>query len=308
MRCTLRERYLDQRELKWEHVRNFELERLTITDGVKAQIRLGGTDPEHVEDFKRLALAGRAKDAPPIFVFRRKRGDELGDGIHRTIGFLAGGVVAHDAYVIQCDDEAVIQMVRRTANIELNGWGISHEERMEHAAHMKRRFPDASLDVVAQQFGVSPNTLGDTLRVDEVRRDLIEQGFSKDAVSRLKRNHCKALYQHAPIIREAAARAILQANMTTPDADEMLKQAKKKRSEAAQLQYIASVTGEYATRAKTGVRSHSSMRIWRTHIKALSNLCANGNAAEMTSLQRDEVRDELTQLWIKIENFVEGMK
>jgi hypothetical protein len=308
MRCTLRERYLDQRDLKWEHVRNYALESLALTDDVRAQIRLGGSDPEHVEDFARLATAGRHRDAPPIFVFRRKRGDEIGDGIHRALGFLTGGVVVHDAYVIACDDEAVIQMVRRTANIELNGWGISREERLAHAVAMKRSLPDTALDVIAQQFGVSVHSLGKRLRTDDVRQDLMEQGFSAAAVGRLKDTHLEALYQHSPPIREAAARAIIQSSMTTPDTEEMLRQVKAKRTEASKLQHIAKVAEDYAPRARAGIKSPSSMRIWKTHIKALTNLCQNGKAAEMTSLQRDELRDELTQLWIKIESFVEGMR
>jgi len=308
MICTLRERFLARRGLEFEHIRDYPLEKLNAPkDDVKQQIRIDGTDPRHVEYFAEIARRGAARELPPIIVFRRQGGDEIGDGMHRVPGLLSAGVLVHSAYVVRTDDEAVIQMIRRVANIELNGKGISEDDRLRHAMAFKRAFPEQSVESVAGNFGVTPSSLGKGLRRDEVTYSLQEQGFSKDSLRKLRATHLDALYQHSPIIREHAARAITQTGMGPDDATAMLAQAKKKRSEAAQLAYIEEASSQYQTRARSGLKHVSPMRRWRAAIGAIRSICTNGAASELTKIQRDELRDELTATYVTISEFVEKL-
>jgi len=303
MRSNRTERFLEKLHVEFEYQEEFDLESLVMSDDTIHQIRLDGTEDAHIADFERIAQRGESADVPAIIVVIWKGKALIGDGIHRGFGFPLGGVSLHDAYVVYPRSEMMIQVIRRTANIILNGKGITQEERLVHAAHHKREFPDSTLGQVSEIYGVSAFALGGHIRCEDVRLDLLDDGIPKDAVNKLKKSHLNALSQHSTPIRRAAVSAIINGKMFTTDAERMLKDVKKRRSEAERIAFIEEVAREYRVQSGIGKPKTSILRRWRVVSGMIKSLCKEGREGELTDNQKVVLLEELKNLQTMVSKF-----
>lgn len=304
MRSTLTERWLDKIGAEWEYERNYDLDRVAITDDATAQIRMRGTSDTHVEDFRRIARAGEHRDLPAIIVARNgKPKDDIGDGIHRTRGLRGGGVASHDAYIVKSPDPMLLEAIRRTANIVLNGKGLDDEERLEHAWHMRKRWPERTLDEVAATCQVSASTLGTYIRREETKIEMLERGVPTSTVKALNGTHLDAIVQHRPAVRTPLAECIVSGKMSGKDATELSRQIRAADSEREALDLIRDTAEQYAARNRRGTPKRTATTGWKRATALVHNAMKGMEPGAMTELQRREVYDSAQALSVALSEF-----
>jgi hypothetical protein len=174
-RIELTEKWLRDCGVEYEYHPVVVLRTIAPIEQDIEQIRIHGTDPDHIEGLK---TAHRNGDRlPPLVLWKS---DDNGtqqlhtvDGIHREQLFKSEGVKEWDAYVVGCDLKT-FSILQRTANVR-HGKALSLEEKIVHAMTL---IASGAMNVAqaSRLFYVCETTLSNKLRVSQTRITLEKAG------------------------------------------------------------------------------------------------------------------------------------
>jgi hypothetical protein len=248
---------MKQMGVKWE-VQTIHVSDVNLELSLHNNARFWGTlDPEMVLEY---GVAMERGDAFPMIIVEKKGKQYLIlSGNHRFGAIREVGLTEIEAYVVEGGDKAVIEdMLPRVLN-RLHGARQSRQDAITNALYFVDRY-GYDCTKAAEAFGLPPHAVIDTQRVRQTRELLATKKVNTE---RLKDTHIKML---APIKNEnvliSAARVVSDAKMTGPEAQDLSKEIRAQKTEAAQMAVIAEYEKRMPTRSiNPEVRVPSAMRV-----------------------------------------------
>lgn len=238
MRNPVYESALDNEGVKWRYEEAVLLEGIDVRGGLANQARLEQPLDEEARD-RYAAEYRRGAPFPPVVLYRPGRGRfKVIDGNTRLAAAPIAGRRALDAYVVETDDQMVIDRLTWSFNHLVNGRPLSYSERLRHAVSFVRRW-QVTVKSAAAHWGVSATTLANDVRAAEVKDRLDAAKVplkSKDSRIYVDLAGLEGVGDEVLV---AAAKAVAETGATRADTQELVKRVKAQRTHAAKLATIA---------------------------------------------------------------------
>lgn len=237
----------------WEE--NIPFKKLNIKKSLKNNARIMGASLDD-DVVLNLAIVAERDDAalPGLVLTKAGNSYDINDGNHRSACCEVAGLVTPkftvSAYVLDTDDEALIELATRVLN-RTNGLQQNTEEAVEQCVRLLDKYPAMSAAELGKIFGVKDNLISRHLRARHVADKLTDHkiratGFPVSTLVSLGQ-----LDRSEPAMIEAATIA-QRHKLPGTRVQEMVNKVKKKRSEASQLIVLADIDKELSRFASNG--------------------------------------------------------
>lgn len=182
MRDNRAETWLNQMGVQWSYAESIPL--ASINEGASRNNQGRLSDRLHPDVVSLYAESMKnGAQFPAILVAETKaQGRVIVSGNHRVAAAQEIGRSDFDAYLITCDDIAVLETITRAAN-SWEGFGVAKDERITQAKYLLRKYKNLTRVEVARLFGLPASTLNDAIVVDEVREKLACAGIKVEQLS-----------------------------------------------------------------------------------------------------------------------------
>lgn len=179
----------------------------------------------------------RGDQFPRIVLLARKgKGHLIISGNHRTHGAAEAFAKEVEAYVIECSDPMIIDLLPRCLN-RVHGVRQTKEEALTHAIYSINKY-GKDPDQAAEMFGLKPDWLKDELRAMKISLSLEEKGIQASKLPKTTILKLGALSNNSNVL-EGAAKVAVNARMPTGDVVAMVDAIRKQKTELSQIAAIA---------------------------------------------------------------------
>lgn len=169
-----------ENELRKQGVKFLYLEKVKLTDidakkGLQNQARLlKALDQDLVDAYHVEYKAGNGPQFPPLVVWRasvRGRYTPL-DGNQRLAAATKAGIEEHDVYVVDSNDQMVLDRIAWSFNNHVNGARLTYIESMQHAVQFVLKYGVKAEDA-AREWGVKAGVVQRKVRVEKVKESIV---------------------------------------------------------------------------------------------------------------------------------------
>lgn len=184
MRNPTYEQVLTKAGIEWEYREAVPVDQINHTRGKQMQARLQPLDPELINEYEQMLRDGY--EPPPLLLHKHGRSllvpldgnqriaaNQQAPAKHRLKSF--------PAYVVQIDDQMVVDRLCWTFNNAVNGRRLSYEECLQHAITFVRKY-NMPNDKAAKEWGVKPWELAAKVRELNIRDLAATKGINTDKV------------------------------------------------------------------------------------------------------------------------------
>lgn len=269
MRNPVRETWIESWNIEYDY--GFILIRkIDLTRSLENQARMG--QPLIPETLTRYVEAKRAGAIfPPITVYLSKTTKQyvIIDGNHRLHATKQIGEDKIEAYIVAVDDAYLIEMMTRSANIQM-GQPPSFAEAKEHAKIAVNRL-GASRDDAAKRFGISRSVLDTSLRVDEVDLVLTSLNLDPEKLPLTSRDILNQIKDNHPLLQGVFNLAV-GAELISIEIKEVIQNIRNGHNEKDQLSLLENYATSRGieTRIKgVSPRRKESSKVWSTLTRIL---------------------------------------
>lgn len=178
MKSSIYEQALTKHGVRFEYHESIDLDDIDLGKGIRNQARLSNpVEEELVEQYADAYLD--KMEFPPIVLWRPGKGRWIPvDGNNRLAACARAKKKWHDAYVIDCQDQQVIDRITWTFNNMVNGKRLSREECIEHAVSFVQKY-GMTHETAAKEWGVSIASVRRTVRNNRLKEVLQANGVKK---------------------------------------------------------------------------------------------------------------------------------
>ncbi len=257
MRNQLYESFLTEQGLTFSYLEKVALSQIDSTKSLRNQARLKmPLDKELVAQYEAGYRAGAGAAFPPLVISRPSPRSMyiLADGNQRTAGARQAGLEFHDAYLVDVNDQMILDRLTWTINNRVNGKRLDPDECLEHAiSYVKKYGVDAI--TAAAEWGLSRHLVQRKLRVMELKEIL-----AKNKVKMAPSVPEPTIYALSPLIKVGedifvkAAKLTSGAGLTREDVEKLagdIKQAPTSADKMAVIEKAAVSEAVKVRRAET---------------------------------------------------------
>lgn len=179
------EQTLNREGVHWSYMERLELAAIDKRRSHANQARAEAVIPELVEDYRERYRQGL--EAPPLIVHKGSKtgkhyavldGNQRREACEPDPKSKWKGILFHDAYLIEEDDEEILNRIAWSFNNEVHGRRLTYEESMGHAMTYVRKYGwDCAR--AARQFGVKVRELVRLVHTEKMKDKLHEQGVKR---------------------------------------------------------------------------------------------------------------------------------
>lgn len=225
------------------------------------------------------------------------------DGNHRYEAFDKAGWATNgatiDAYVLQTDDEVLVDFVTRCLNT-LNGLPPTLNERVEQAITMLDTHPKLSQKVVARKFGVSESAISRARRARKVMEVATKNGIRTDRVPSTVLSEIAVLNGDESVVVEAIQVAT-STGATVDEVKDMVREAKRCKSESTRLESIRRSAKRLERGKPAPIEKRNPLRSqFRRAFTSLSEMVAKHPTAGHLGFSSKTEVEELRRDWHKL--------
>ncbi len=281
---------------------NIPYKKINIKKGLKNNARLFGSSIND-ETALRYGIAMEEGDdfpAPVLFV----DGNRLGilGGNHRLHAFaifcedLSAATI--DAYVLETDDIALLELVTRTLNT-VNGLPCSKDEQVQHAIALLEKWPSMSQLQIAKHLGLKQEEVSKARRILEIKNLLDDRNINTARIPKTVLLEIGKVKQNEAVMATLADLTI-RHSIKGDEVREHVQALKRKRSESAQMRYLGEIDEQLeifsTTTPGTKKRVIVKRKIMNAFIEIIKILPTHPTPAHLGLTSLEEV-SQARRLW-----------
>ncbi len=299
MRNPTYEQALTQQGVQWTYVEQVPLVEINASKGLKNQARL--ESPLEDELVEAYTLAYKAKsEFPPLVLHKPGRGQYVPiDGNHRLEASNKAGRKWHDAYVVDVQDQMIVDRMTWVFNNLVNGKRLSREDCLQHAITFVRKYGH-TCRAAAKEWGLNESGVNKAVRAVNTREKIEEVGVRvpqsapNDVIIRLGE-----MVQAGDAVLKAAAEAVFRSGVSAKDVDVLAASVKAARNEEAKLETVRQFANSELVKRRQAETKGGRVRVPRPlprtllvrHLEGIEKLFKQYPAKEALRFPGEEGRE-----------------
>lgn len=178
MRSQVYEQALQKQGVEFSYMEKLDVNAIDDSAGLRNQARL--ENPHDEELIAQYTVLSKGGSEPPAIVVYKRRNKNIWvpiDGNQRIAVAKRMGNKTVDAYVVQSNDQMVLDRLTWSFNNLVNGKRLTREESLEHAVTMVQKY-GWDVKAAAQEWGIHPRTVNKRITSEKLRGVLRGHDFS----------------------------------------------------------------------------------------------------------------------------------
>lgn len=243
------ERLLDERGVEYGYCAQFAVADINRDASLKNQARFQPLIDTVVAQYSRAMQDG--DEFPAVILNKNGRGFVVISGNHRSEAARKAGRAFIDAYIVQIQDQRVLETLTRSCNA-LMGQPESEDDRIQHARILIATYGIPISDA-AKTMRVSESKLKATIQAARTKERLTRFGVSAEKLSTRQLQSMDSIQNDH--VMEAVGRLAVDAAMPAESIDNLRNELKTARTEADQIAIVNKARSQPEIRERIGAHS-----------------------------------------------------
>lgn len=263
MRSAAIEQALKNQGVEFTYLPRVEREQIDSNKGLRNQARLElPLDDELVKDYVTMRKDGM--EPPALVLWRPGKGKYIpADGNHRIAAGDEEDVKEYDAYVLSTTDPMVVDRISWRINNLVNGKQNTRAEILEHAKTFVRKYGQLQKEA-AKEWGISFGVLSASLRVDEIRNQLLAAAVPARKIPDDKIRALAPFQDMGEDLLVAAANLTMECGLKAEDIRSMLEKVRRARTSEAKMEALTAFRVSDLVTARKAETKGGKLKVERT--------------------------------------------